>query len=107
MTDTSGAFADFFEDVIVVRGERADDRRLVQTVPACVLSDTDADAISDDSLASVVRSIVAVIRDEDWRYFKDRLQVGDRVKYDNVTYRISEATHDAINGWQIKAREVK
>lgn len=100
-------FRAFFTDALVVTGSRGEKRAIEQTIPACVFEEADADAVSELSLDSTVRMITATFEDETWRYYGERLRLGDEVRYDNVRYKVTEVKHDAINGWQIKAREVK
>ena len=103
----SQAFRAFFVDALVVSGARGEKHAIEQTIPACVFEESDADAVSDLSLDSTVRTITATFEDETWRYYGERLRLGDEVRYDNVRYKVTEVKHDAINGWQIKAREAK
>ncbi len=100
-------FKAFFTDALVISGARGEKHAIEQTVDACVFEEVDADAVSELALDSTVRMITAAFEDETWRYYGERMRLGDDVRYDNVRYRITEVTHDAVNGWQIKAREVK
>ena len=106
MKDTAGAFETFYDDLIVIRGERRDGRELAQTVRACVFVEQDADPVDDLSIASEVRVLSASFRDADWRFYGERIQRGDLVEFCDVRYRIDTVSHDTINGWTLRAREV-
>ncbi len=100
-------FKEFFSDTLVVKGLRENGHGVDTTIPACVFTEETAEALDDLSLASNIKEITAVFDDDTWRYYEKGLQVGDKVGYDNRKYEIREVFHENVNGWQIKAREVK
>ena len=107
MKDTAGAFETFYDTRVVVRGKRTDGAAVSQTVPACVFVEQDADPVDDLSVASEVRVLSASFRDADWRFYGERIQRGDLVEFCDVKYRVDTVSHDTINGWTLRAREVK
>lgn len=105
MKETDAAFEAFYDDILIVRGERTGGD-LTQAVPACVFLDEDAEAVSELSMDSTVRTISAAFRDADWRFYGERMKLGDLVLFNDVKFRVTDAAHDAHMGWSIKAREV-
>ena len=103
--DSHEAFDAFFDDVILVRGERPGDCCLVQAVTCCVFDDADADPVSADMMDSSVRAISVSFRDSDWGLYGERLRRGDALDFGGTTFEVVSARRDRILGWTVKARE--
>lgn len=102
----SAAFEAFYNDTVVVRGERADARSLEQRVAACVFSSADSEPIGEGSMDSERREICVAFREGDWLYYGERLRRGDELLHDGTRYRVFAATLDGVLGHVVKAREV-
>lgn len=100
-------FKEFFSDAIILKGVRTDGSFVETTVPALVFAEEDAEPVDELSLDSTVKSITAIFDDETWKYYNTRIHVGDKIRYNNRSYEVREVEYDSINGWQIKAREVR
>lgn len=105
-TVTVGLSAALYEDVVTVYGGRPGGRKMADTVPAWIVSDEDADPVSDESLASEVRMLTVAFPDGEWAHYGERLRPGDELGFGGATFRVVSARRDKDIGWTVKAREV-
>lgn len=105
-TVTVGLSEALYEDAVLVRGARGGGRELCESVPAWVVSDGDAEAVSDESLASEVRTLEVAFRDSEWAWCGERLRPGDFLSFGGARFAVVSARRDKDVGWTVKAREV-
>ena len=100
------AFTPMYEESVVIRGTRPDNKSFAQTISAAIFLSMMGDSISEDTMDTDREDIDIVCRERDWA-FVQTLRRGDEVErttYNGVKYSIQEVKRDQTMGWVISAR---
>lgn len=103
--DSTYAFAPFFDDVVEVRGVRPGGARFARSLPACVLHDGYAPALSEGG-ESAVRTAMAVVRPKDWNDPARPPRAGDVVRLaDGADYNVVDVERSGASDWVLELKE--
>lgn len=101
------AVSPMFDELVAVTAVR-DGASRRQCLKVAVFDDADVEPIDENGLETGVEVIRCVASGNDWRFVRDCLVRGDRVRrQDGREYQVTKIGRDDAIGWAFNARRVK